>query len=95
MSARFVTQCLLLCALASGAGCSAEHSGSEGSGAAPKLLPISYAAWQERLAAGKGDIIVVDFWATWSPLPRALPAHGATARSSTRSGRALRIHKSG
>ena len=29
------------------------------------FLPVTYSQWQEKLAAYKGNILVVDLWATW------------------------------
>jgi thiol-disulfide isomerase/thioredoxin len=33
--------------------------------AEPALVPITHAAWEERLKSYRPDIVVVDFWATW------------------------------
>ena len=30
-----------------------------------KLQPVTFNQWQQRLAAYRGEIIIVDFWATW------------------------------
>jgi len=29
------------------------------------FLPVTYAQWQERLAGYRGNVVVVDLWATW------------------------------
>ena len=34
-------------------------------GAEPALVPITHAAWEERLQSYRPEIVVVDFWATW------------------------------
>lgn len=31
----------------------------------PLLTPVDHAAWEKALAAHAGDIVVVDFWASW------------------------------
>lgn len=31
----------------------------------PLLTPVDHAAWEEALSANAGDIVVVDFWASW------------------------------
>lgn len=31
----------------------------------PRLEPVNHAEWRQVLASHRGDLIVVDFWATW------------------------------
>lgn len=31
----------------------------------PLLTPVDHAAWEKALAANAGDVVVVDFWASW------------------------------
>ena len=33
--------------------------------AQPVLQPVTHEAWREVLASHRGDLVVVDFWATW------------------------------
>jgi thiol-disulfide isomerase/thioredoxin len=47
------------------AGCGPKEQKPAAAEPAPSLQPITFQAWQEKLAAGKGTITVVDFWATW------------------------------
>ena len=38
------------------------------------LLPVTYSQWQERLAGYRGNVVVIDVWATWcSPCVQRFP----------------------
>lgn len=58
---------LLLLGVLAGPACS-PASQPEGGRAAPasvSLVPVTYEEWQEKLAGFRGQIVVVDLWATW------------------------------
>jgi thiol-disulfide isomerase/thioredoxin len=53
--------CLALCL-----GACVEPDGEESEAAVPiKLLPVSFAEWQQVLDAQSGHILVIDLWASW------------------------------
>jgi len=46
------------------AGC-AQVSAEKAASGKVTLLPVTYNQWQEKLAGYKGNVVVVDLWATW------------------------------
>jgi len=67
-------------ALLSG-GCAQQPPGTVPAGDSIALVPIAFAAWQEKLAGYAGDIVVVDMWATWcvpciERFPHMVKLHG-------------------
>lgn len=50
--------------LVSAGGCSSQPSAVEPSEEV-SLIPVTFHEWQSKLAGYKGEIVVVDFWATW------------------------------
>jgi thiol-disulfide isomerase/thioredoxin len=54
--------CLALLVLVS---CTEEPSSEQEDDPSVSFTPLSFEQWREKLAGYKGDIVVVDFWATW------------------------------
>jgi len=73
MKNRRISQLAVLVLLLA-AGCSTQLRDSEAERPASGLQPITFEAWQQKLAGAKGSITVVDFWATWcSPCLERFP----------------------
>ncbi len=65
MSRRWILKPALVCVLVLSGGCSRQPPVGERPPEKISLVPITFAEWQQKLAGYKGDLVVVDMWASW------------------------------